>query len=182
MDRDINVLDYLPSVMMELLEFQALASTENPEITSLWSAIDDIINDQFVNDATENGVKRWESMLEISPKGSDSLDVRKFRIISRLNEELPYSYRKLEQQLRTLCGDAGYSLLLQGNTYTLTVRVDLSAKGKYDEVDALLRRVVPANIVIDLSLLYNQHKALAHFTHGHLRGYTHKQLRNEVIT
>jgi hypothetical protein len=181
MDREINLLNYLPSVMQEFKEFKVLAEAENPEVSALWSVLEDIMNDQFINDSTENGVKRWETILKIIPKGTDSLDVRKFRILTRLNEKLPYTFTALEQQLVTLCGADRFSLELNNGTYTLTVRVELAAKGKFDEVNELLKRTVPANIVIDLSLLYNQQSVLSGFTHGQLSAYTHNQLRIEVI-
>jgi len=45
-----------------------------------------------------------------------------------------------------------------------------------------LQRVIPANMIIDLRLIYNQHLTLKQFTHAHLQTYTHNQLRNEVIS
>jgi hypothetical protein len=181
MAKEVKLIDYLPGILKEVREFKAISTAENPELSSLWDAIEDALNDQFVHDATVNGVKRWESILGIVPKGTENLDIRKFRIISRLNEQLPYTYRKLEQQLKTLCGEEGYSLVLQNNEYKLIVRVELSVKGKFNEVDSLLKRTLPANLVIDLSLLYNQHSKLANFTHNQLANYTHNQLRNEVV-
>lgn len=181
MDREINLLNYLPSVLQGFKEFKVLSETENPEISALWSVMEDIMNDQFVNESTENGVNRWETIMSIVPKGTDSLDLRKFRILTRLNERLPYTFTALEQQLATLCGVDGFTLELNNGAYTLIVRVELTAKGKFDEVGSLLKRTVPANILIDLSLLYNQQSLLSGFTHAHLSGYTHEQLRIEVI-
>ena len=182
LDREIDISNYIPNILKEFREFKALAASENPELLSLWGVLENVMNDQFVNDSTENGVKRWESILKIVPKGTDSLDIRKFRISTRLNEQLPYTYTTLEQQLVTLCGDNGFSMELQNEIYTLIIKVNLTAKGKFNEVDSLMQRMVPANIVIDLSLLYNQHLTLANFTHSQLAAYTHNQLRNEVIS
>jgi len=178
---DRNIIDYLPQILKEVRELKAIVEAEQPEVISLWTALENALNDQFINDATENGVIRWENILNVVPKGTDTLDVRKFRILARFNEKLPYTYRTLEQQLITLCGEDGYSLSLSNLTYTLTVRVELAAKGKFDEVGNLLNRTVPANIIIYLSLLYNQHSLLAGFTHAQLSAYTHDQLRNEVL-
>jgi hypothetical protein len=179
--KGVNINDYMRTALKEIREFKVIANAENAEINALWQALEDALNDQFINDSTEHGVKRWESILNITPKGSDTLDFRKFRIITRLNEQLPYSYRAVEQQLKTLCGEDGYSLELQNSKYTLRVRVALTAKSNYDDVGTLLKRVVPANIVIDLSLLYNQHSMLSKYTHEQLSKYTHTQLRNEVL-
>lgn len=181
MDREINILNYLPDFLKEFREFRELAAAENPELILIWRLLEDVLNDQFVADATENGIKRWETILKIFPKGSDSLEVRKFRILARLNEKLPYTRRTLESQLDALCGELGYSVELRNDEYTLVVRVALAEKGKFDEVSSLLKRTVPANIIIDLSLLYNTHAVLSRYTNEQLAAYTHEQLRSEVL-
>lgn len=181
MDREIDISNYIPKILQEFKEFKTIANTENLEIKLLWEALEDLFNDQFVNDATETGVKRWESILKIVPKGTDSLDFRKFRIITRLNERLPYTYRLLDQQLTTLCGKDGYYLELKNKEYTLIVKLALTAKSNFDDVGNLLDRIVPANIVIDLTLLYNQQSTLSKYTHKQLGQYTHNKLRNEVL-
>ncbi len=181
MDREINILNYLPEFLWEFREFKELAAAENPELLSLWGILEDVLKDQFVGDSTENGIKRWETILKVFPKGSDTLDVRKFRILARLNEKLPYTKRTLERQLAVLCGEEGYSVNLKNDKYTLVVRVELTAKEKFNEVNSLLRRIVPANLLIDLSLLYNTHAILSRFTNGQLAAYTHEQLRSEVL-
>lgn len=178
---DRHMIDYLPQVLKEVRELKAIVEAEEPEIIDLWTALENVLNDQFIDDATENGVNRLEKILRIIPKATESLDVRKFRILTRFNEQLPYTFRTLQHQLETLCGANGFSLTLNNTDYTLKVRVELGVKGKFNEVDSLLKRTVPANMIIDLSLLYNQHSTLAGFTHSQLSGYTHEQLRNEVI-
>ncbi|MDF2989444.1 MAG: hypothetical protein K0R50_4954, partial [Eubacterium sp.] len=113
MDREINILNYLPEFLTEFREFRELAAAENPELLSIWGILEDVLKDQFVADSTENGIKRWETILKIFPKGSDTLDIRKFRILARLNEKLPYTKRTLERQLTVLCGEDGYSVNLK---------------------------------------------------------------------
>lgn len=172
---------YLPDMVKNIREFKGLALGENPEIENLWNGLDGLMNNQYVKDADEVGVQRLEKMLKITPRGTDDMTLRKFRILSRLNEQPPYTYKALENQLKALCGEEGFTMELDENNYKIMVRVALDAKRKFYEVDALLKRVVPANMVIDLSILYNQHSTLASFTHNQLGSYTHDQLRNEVV-
>ena len=112
--------------------------------------------------------------MQINAKDTDDLDFRRFRILSKLNEQLPYSFKTLELQLQTLCGEDGYKMMLRNENYTLIVRIGLTVKNQFDEVNNTLRRYVPANIVIDLSLLYNTYKELER--------YTYLDLREEVLT
>ena len=178
---DRKLIDYLPQILREVREFGSIVQVEQPEVVSLWTELDNVLDDQFINDATENGVKRWENILGIYPKATESLDTRKFRVLTRLNEQLPYTYKGLQQQLISLCGDNGYTIELKKDDYTLIIKIKLYAKNKYDEIKSMLARIVPANIVVDLSILYNSHKELSTLTHSQLSTYTHEQLREVVI-
>lgn len=179
---DRTLIAYLPPFMQEYTQMQGIFAAEQTEIETLWADCEDVFDDQFVNDATVNGVQRWEKILGINPKGSDTLDERKFRILVKLNEQLPYTFTTLNEQLTSLCGADGYNLTLNANAYILTVKVNLSNKNNFADVQELLERVVPANIVMTLELIYNTHLVLSEFTHGHLGTYTHSELRNEVLS
>ena len=143
-----KLLEYLPPVIRNVREYQAIMKDgEQAEVAALWDAVDAAFNDQFVNSATLNGVQRWESILGIQPKGTDSLDARKFRILSRLNEQLPYTLPVLKNMLQSLCGEDGYSIEVQNDLYTLKIKIALVAKSNFDDVDVLLKRVVPENMI-----------------------------------
>ena len=179
---DRKLIDYLPPVIKNAAEFEAIMEAIQPEFVDVETAIINAFNDTFVNDATEVGVKRWESMLKIVPKSVDTLEDRKFRILARLNEQLPYTFRSLDDRLITLCGQNGFTMELFNDIYTLKVRIELVVKGQYEAVEQLLKRIVPANLVIDLDLRYNQHEKLKNYTHGQLSAFTHSHIRNEVLT
>lgn len=121
-------------------------------------------------------------MLDIKPKATDSLADRRFRIFAAMNQDSPYTFRGLLKQLETLCGTDGYSAILDSDNYRLTVKLALTSKGQFDEADKLLQRIVPANIVKELLLKYNQHETLSALTHGQAAAFTHNDLRNEVLT
>ena len=115
------------------------------------------------------------------PQDTDTLDERRFKVLTRINTQLPFSVRRLRQQLATLCGADGYKLELSGGKYTLTVKVALTAKRNQQAVEELLADIVPANMVCTTSLLYNQHADLTRFTHAQLALLTHFEIREEVL-
>lgn len=178
---DRNLIDYLPQVLKEIRELRTIFDAEQIETDNLWNGVYNVLNDQFVELATENGIERWEKILKITPKATETLDNRRFTILTRLSEELPYTMRTLERQLSSLCGTDGFKVELQNDDYKITVKIDLIVKSKYADVDALLHRVIPANMIIELSLIYNQHEILAQYTHSYLSQFTHYELRNEVV-
>lgn len=178
-----RLIDYLPPVIKDVREYQAIMTDgEQAEVSALWDAADAAFNDQFINSATLNGVERWEKILGIKPKGTDILDARKFRILSRLNEQLPYTLPVLKNMLQSLCGEDGYSVEVQNELYALKVKIALVAKSNFDDVDVLLKRVVPANMIIELQLKYNTWGTLKEFTWGFLKTKTWKEIKDEVLT
>ena len=178
---DRQLLDALPPVLRPVREYQAIMATEQTECEVLYAAQRDTLNNLFPQTSGDYGLGRWERMLNITPQGTDTLDDRRFRVLSRLSEQLPYTITALRRQLSALCGPDGYTAQVNPSAYLLTVRVALTAKKAFAHVNALLRRVAPANLVIDLSLLYNQQQTFAAMTHAQLDAYTHQQLREDVI-
>lgn len=178
---DRKLIDYLPPFMQEYPEMQYIMGTEQPETDALWNECDNVFNDQFIHEATEYGVKRWESMLKVTPKGTDTLTERKFRILSRLNQELPYTMMKIKEALTALCGVGNFSIDLQAANYHIEVKLALSNKNNYQEVVDLLTKMIPANLTQFVKIMYNAHYVISRFTHGQLTAYTHEQLRSEVF-
>ena len=181
MATDRKLINYLPQFMQEYLEMQKIMETEQVEIDLLWTAAENALADQFILDATERGVMRWESMLGVSPKDTDTLDERKFRILTLLNQELPYTLRKLEQALTNLCGADGYSVEVQAAEYHVVVKLALTNVNNYSEVEKVLNKMIPANMTQFIQIMYNKHSVLAQFTYAQLSAYTHEQLKSEVF-
>lgn len=176
-----QIEDYWPNILKDVREFKKIANAENPELRIIWEAVENLMNDQFIETATIRGVVRREKMLEITPYFDDDIESRRFRVLARWNDKLPYTYRILEKKLNQLCGQEHYTMTLNANDYWLDIKIELTRKRMFDEVDRLTRQMVPANIVITVELRYNQHADMYGKRHGDLRPYTHNHLRNEVI-
>ena len=173
--------DYLPPILLKTYEFPLLCETEQPEIDRLHDAADAVLDAQFLSTAGEYAIQRYEKIFGVVPQDTDTLDERRFKVLTRINTQLPFSVRLLRQQLETLCGADGYKLELDGDRYTLTVKVALTAKRNQQAVEELLADIVPANMVCTTSLLYNQHADLTRFTHAQLALLTHFEIREEVL-
>lgn len=173
--------DYLPPILLKTYEFPLLCDTEQPEIDRLRDAADAVLDAQFISTAGETAIARYEKIFDITPMDTDTLAERRFKVLAKINAQLPFSVRRLRQQLETLCGVDGYKLELDGDRYTLTVKVALTAKRNQQAVEELLADIVPANMVCTTSLLYNQHADLTRFTHAQLALLTHFEIREEVL-
>lgn len=107
---DRLLLDYIPPVFQSLLE--PIATTEQPEIDALWDACLSALDDQYHYLCHQLWYYTLGIHFRYYPKGSDTLEVRRFRIQTRLNEDLPYTWNKLSQSLSALCGDGQYHMAM----------------------------------------------------------------------
>lgn len=180
--REVDILSYLPPVLHEIKELIEIANVENPTLESLWQQIEDTLKNQFVVDLNEDGASRFEKMLKINVPASDSLETRVFRILTRFQEQPPYTNNVLKQLLNSLLGKGQYQLTRDVAAKTLNVKIELTVKGQFDAAFIMLERITPQNMILTVELRYNQNSTLANLTHAQLAAYTHKQLREEVLS
>lgn len=175
-----SLMSYLPYVLRDYTEIQAILVGQQPELDQAWEAAETLLDNQFIVSAEGLGLSRWEKILGITPKGTDSFTDRRFRILARWNEELPYTIRQLRAILETLCGSGNYTAEMAGE-YTLSVKVGLAAKNNFADVQAMLERVTPQNLVLSVSQLYNTWNAAKKFTWNQAKAMTWKTIREEVL-
>ena len=177
----MNLRQYWIDEIKKTKEFQAIANTEEYELLRLENAIQALIDDQFIETATETGIARREKVLKIQPFADDSLDSRRFRINALWNNKLPYTYRQFIKRLSNLVGETGFAVSREVGEYTITVKISLGVKRMLDDANKLVRNVVPANMIISVELLYNRHIDLEPFTHLQLEKFSHNDMWEEVL-
>lgn len=180
MSKEVDLVSYLPPYLQEYnRETVAALKAENPEFGLVWEVLEQVLNNEFIETADDLGLSRWEKILGIFPDTTDTIENRRFRIMARMIETRPYTVPQLKNILRNLCGEDNYSV--QVSDYVLIVRIGLTSRSNYSDIEALLQKISPANMVIDLSLAYNQHQSLLPMTHAQLAAMTHYEIRNEIM-
>lgn len=181
MSRMIDLRGLQPSTVRDTLEFQALAETEEVEFSALLSAQETVFGNQFVDTLDAAGCLRWEGMLGIRCRLSDTLPMRRAHIKACLNEELPYTMRVLLRALVALCGEDGFAVHLYGGEYRLVIELELTEKRMMDEVRGLLARMVPANLVVEVVLKYRKWQDVQGYTWQNVAAFTWDELREGVL-
>lgn len=175
------IKEYWIEALRAIEEFSQLGSTEDAELVLLKSEIDNLVDDQFIATANEQGIARREAMLSVQPFYDDTLETRRFRIATRFGSTLPYTYRQLEARLITLGGPDSYEIILDSGLYTLQVLINLGNPRMLADAVTVVNSMVPANLSVTVSLRYNRHSDLANYTHSELSALTHKQIREEPL-
>lgn len=147
--RIVDINTYWATIVKDTAQFGQIAVAENPEFNRLSECIFRALEDSFIHSATEYGVKRWESMLQIAPSAGETLEDRKARILTYLNLKLPYTWRVLKQLIEGIVGADKVTLDLVNDEGKLIVHTDRTSDEKLQTVSDLIERVVPMNLVVE---------------------------------
>lgn len=144
-----RLIDCLPPFPKQFREIREIMRVANDETDNIDKQIQWVLNSAFILDCDEYGIKKYENMLNIKPSSKDTLDSRKKRVLTRWNEFLPYTYRTLLRKLNLLCGN-DFEVFADFETdYRLVIITHLGTYGQVEEVNSLLERILPQNIVIE---------------------------------
>ncbi len=181
--REANIRHYFPDVLANAVEFKELADVIDPELNRIIKLLVEKALNTFVFDLDEDGAARWEEMLKLTPRSTDTLDDRRIAILAKITPNTPYTYTQLEILLNGICGEGNYSIDLKHDQYYIKILIALGVKRQRQTAEYMIRCILPANLKIDINLMYNRHIDLKRFTHGRMKElmYTHHYLRAEVL-
>ncbi|HBB27664.1 MAG TPA: hypothetical protein DC000_00145 [Clostridiales bacterium] len=176
-----SIKDFLIDSVKKINEISIISTIVDVEIETIRQKIVSLVDDQLIDTATEKGIARKEKMLKLQPFNDDTLETRRFRVKSNWNNQLPYSYRQLENVLDNMVGSNGYILTIDLEAFTLTLKINLGQKRMLQDASIKVDNIAPCNLALTVELQYNRHMDLAQFTHAQLATKTHVQLREEVL-
>ncbi len=182
MNREMKLIEYLPEYEKGYEELVKIFESTEPELHELNKEIEKLSNNQFVVTADENGIKRFEKLVNIFDGPEYQIEERRKRVIVRWNEDIPYTYIALKRQMDRLCGEDGYIMDLYHNEYLLEIYIKIIVKDMYFEVVELLKRVMPCNIDTRVYILNNKHKTFEVFKIREIQKFRHRELKEEFIS
>ncbi len=182
MNLPVTLIDYLPEFLRGIREYNQIMNIVGGEIELAEKSRRGILENTFIDDLNESGIIRWEKMLKLHPKDTETKADRIFRIKSYMTGDRPYTLIALTKQLEQLCGGSErVSVKLDADKYTLKVEVSLKAKNQMGEVTKVIRKMLPCNMLLDCSLKYNKYNVFKPYTYGQLSEYTNTQLRESAL-
>lgn len=178
-----KLLEYLPPYLQRYRELIAITNAEYPETELVKQSIDLVLNEQFIETLDEYGCERWEKMLKIVIKPTDTLEIRRFTILSKILQDLPYTMRRLHEVLTRLCGAEYYTVILKHTEYFIQIWIEIQSMEKREIVINTVKRMIPANLILDVQINYRTHGWLNEnkLTHGAMRAYTHSGIRIIIL-
>ena len=160
-----KLIDYLPPIMQNFTEIKQITKVEQTEVNSLDFEIGRVLDNAFIEDCDEYGIKKYEKLVGVTPTAQDTLESRKSRVLIHWNDFIPYSYRVLIRKLNIFCGVNNYDISGDLKNYELFISTHLSIVGQATELEKMLDKMLPVPIVF--TLFNNLEYELIGHAHSH---------------
>lgn len=180
MDRTVNLGSYLPDAFSGFAEYRKIHTAEEPELSALWLETENLLNSTFLEKADSAGISRFETMMGIVPIEGDDIESRRLRLQTKWMTARPFTYKRLQEILKGLCGPEGYEVALNG--YELIVKVNLAVRNQEEIAYQMLQNIVPANIELTVTLLYNTWNMFSAKTWDQVKTHTWEALKEGILT
>jgi hypothetical protein len=171
--------DYLPDILRDTKEFQNLAKVEGEILFQERLAKEELIQDQWIQTASWDGLLRRAKMLGIAQNAEESLEELRQRVLLRWNGRCPYTYIILLEWLDGCCGAGNYMEELSYAEYTLKIVLELRVKKLQKEIYDIVRYMIPANMILKVLIQYNRYGDIRKMTYGELRKWKHSEIKEE---
>lgn len=174
------MIEYLPEFMREYLEIKIICGEEQRQIENLWGEIEKIWDNQFIASADERTIRKWERMLGVKVGDTWTLDDRRNKILSIITEQRPYTDGTLDIMLKSIFGEGNYQVEYK-KPLEMLISVSFDSKNEIKNVEEMLDRILPANLIWKVDIFHNKHSLISKYTHGQLSNYTHEELCNKYM-
>lgn len=143
-----NIIEYLPTWFRNIMDYQALCTTESQQMETLAQAIQTVADNFYFQTMNENAVQMWEQIFSIVPNPqTETLAFRQQRLINRIQMQPPFTLQFLYNKLDQLIGPGEYEINIDYPNYTLYILSSAENQAYATEVSYTIGRIKPAHIV-----------------------------------
>ena len=146
-----NLINYLPSFLRKILEYNTIFDIEDSTFKELLSNIESIMKEVIIDKATDYGLVQYEKIFNVANTTND-VEERRFNIKAKMTSQLPFNMEWLENKLKSIVGDGNYLINLDRNNFALTIMISHIFPDIVTNLNVTLRQEVPANLVLTINL------------------------------
>lgn len=147
-ERIINCADLLPTVSRDSNDIQEIMRIESLDLQELWDTMVSIFYNQWIVSMNDYGLRQWESMLDLTPKTTDTLDNRRREILKALYGLRPFTFKSFQAMLDAAYGAGNVKLELLNDKYELWFSLTPNTVYKRNDIYNFAEPIVPKNLII----------------------------------
>lgn len=147
-DENLNLLNYLPPIMKNILEFNAICESENPEFIKIFEEAEKVFLNCFIKTANIEQLEHLERLLNLNVDVNLGPEQRREQVLLSWGTQLPYTFKNIHIILDTLIGKDSYKIKVDYNKYIFNIHTNFINKDRSIFLTNTLRKIVPANMII----------------------------------
>lgn len=177
----MNTADYeMPDVLLEIPEVRACFQLAGMAAEFFTEKLQELSKEMHPDTASEEGLSRFEKMVGITPRETDTTEERRFRVTVARKVIDVLNARNLIDLIEDLTrGDC--RVIIDKAAQTVTVKVGLTSKKMFTLVEKTVRDYIPVDMRAEVLQMYNRYVDYNGKTYAELSDKTFKQLKEEVI-
>ncbi len=157
-----------PEIVSGIRDISEIYRVNDIQEIRLDAEIGQLEDDIMISSSGEEKLKRYEKLLGINPKDTESLEDRRLSVKSRLDGNTSYGVDGIVKSLEALCGGKKFNLVEDYTEEHVHLQISLEAKKRYSSAMEILEQMLPLNIFLTGEILYH--------TYGILKAYTYEDL------
>lgn len=151
----MKLIEYMPNFLKDVREYKAIFSSEDIELDLLKKQIEKILDEVIVSKAEDYGIDRYEKIYSIKNTSND-FTTRRFNILSKINNRVPYTLNWLRNKLDNTIGKDNYSITIDNNNYKIKIEILAIFKDIAELLNKDLREQLSANMEITVNLFQTE--------------------------
>lgn len=149
-----DLMRYLPEFLRDVLEYQQIYGTEDPEFDLVETGIAGIFPEALIMDCSEERIIQWENALGITPQGT--LEERRYYILGILNG----GDGKLNEELikKIVYSFTGGDCIVTFADSVILVQIKPPNNGevyRFPDIERSLKPKVPAHLGLTVERFYS---------------------------
>jgi len=149
-ERNVDLWQYLPEFLKQFRELDGLFEAERPQFQALEHNRQSLLDNLFIETATNEGLKRFESILGLTPSAGETLEVRRSNVLTNWFSNKVCTLKTLLTRLQILQQNENVQLYWdEDDIHLLHVITRLEQMGQVDRLYEILESMLPANVVYD---------------------------------
>ena len=171
-----SLLSQLPGTLQGCIEYRSIFRAVDAELDRLYAALQEVLDEQFIQTAKGEGLRRREAEFGIVPGDGASAEERRDALLFRTVERRPYTEAALHEMIASIVGGYAFTMETDAAAGTFLLTLQGNCKASLTAAEELLDRVLPLNLhrTVRVEEAATWH-SLGQYTHEELGQLTHDE-------
>lgn len=149
-----NLMLLLPPYFQSIYEYEILMGVEESELDAAERSMERVRQNLYVQTCDDMTLREYERLFGIIRQVGTTMDRRRQMVLSRMNQQPPYTLSKLKEILNAAVGAGGYRLDVRYGIYEMELDVIDEPFQSLKNIQYMVENMIPAHLRFIFAGLY----------------------------